>query len=152
MVRFKITKDTYECIVTNLDKDEFSMQDIKELYHLRWEIETSYRELKYDLDLNTLHSKKRNLIEQEIYAKMLLYNFCSRITNGIDIAKRNCKYEYQLNFVRVFHIIREHLKKTKVPSYICDVIAKEILPVRRNRQNKRKLKPKAPVSFNYRFD
>ena len=45
VVRFKITEDTYECIVTNLDKDEFTMQDIKELYHLRWEIETSYREL-----------------------------------------------------------------------------------------------------------
>ena len=118
----------------------------------RWEIETSYRELKYDLDLNTLHSKKRNLIEQEIYAKMLLYNFCSRITNGIDIAKQKRKYEYQLNFVRAFHIIREHLKKAKVSTYICDIIAKEILPVRRNRQNKRKLKPKASVSFNYRFD
>ena len=95
----KFSEDTYECIVTNLDKDEFTIQDIKELYHLRWEIETSYRELKYDLDLNTLHSKKRNLIEQEIYAKMLLYNFCSRITNGIDIAKQKRKYEYQLNFV-----------------------------------------------------
>lgn len=153
VVRFKITEDTYECIITNLDKNEFSMQDIKELYHLRWEIETSYRELKYDLDLNTLvHSKKRNLIEQEIYAKMLLYNFCSRITNGIDIAKQKRKYEYQLNFVRAFHIIREHLKKAKVSTYICDIIAKEILPVRRNQQNKRKLKPKAPVSFNYRFD
>ena len=113
VVRFKITEDTYECIVTNLDEKEFSIQDIKELYHLRWEIETSYRELKYDLDLNTLHSKKRNLIEQEIYAKLLLYNFCSRITNGIDIAKRKRKYEYQLNFVRAFHIIREHLKKRK---------------------------------------
>ena len=152
VVRFKITDETYECIVTNLDENEFSMQDIKVLYHLRWEIETSYRELKYDLDLNTLHSKKRNLIEQEIYAKMLLYNFCSRITNGIDIAKRKRKYEYQLNFVRAFHIIREHLKKVKVPTYICDILAKEILPVRRNRQNKRKLKPKVPVSFNYRFD
>lgn len=49
-VALKITEDTYECIVTNLDKNEFSMQDIKELYYLRWEIETSYRELKYDLD------------------------------------------------------------------------------------------------------
>ena len=36
-------------------------QDIKELYHLHWEIETSYHELKYDLDLNTLHSKKTRI-------------------------------------------------------------------------------------------
>ena len=83
---------------------------------------------------------------------MLLYNFCSRITNEIDIAKQKRKYENQLNFVRAFHIIRERLKKVKVPTYFCDIIAKEILPFRRNRQNQRKLKPKAPVSFNYRFD
>ncbi len=58
MIRFKITEDTYEYIVTNLDKDEFVIQDIKELYHLRCKIETSYRELKYDLDSNTLHAEK----------------------------------------------------------------------------------------------
>ena len=79
VVRFKISDDTYESIITNLDESEFNIQDIKELYHLRWEIETSYRELKYHLDLNTLHSKKRMFIEQEIYAKLVLYNFCSRV-------------------------------------------------------------------------
>lgn len=138
--------------ITNLDKDEFSIQDIKELYHLRCKLETSYRELKYDLDLKTLHAKKRNLIEQQIYAKMLVYNFCSHITNGIDIAKRKRKYKYQFDFIWAFHIIRKHLKRAKVPSYIYDVIAKEILPIRKDWQNKRKLNQKALVSFNYHFD
>lgn len=35
LVRFKITEDTYECILTNLDENEFSMQDIKKPYRLR---------------------------------------------------------------------------------------------------------------------
>ena len=135
VIQFKITEDTYEYIVTNLDKDEFVIQDIKELYHLQWEIETSYRELKYDLGLNTLHAKKQNLIEQEIYAKMLVYSFCSRITNGIDIAKQQRKNKYQFDFIRAFHIIREHLKRAKVPSYIYDAIAKKILPICKDRQN-----------------
>lgn len=152
VIQFKITEDTYEYIVTNLDKDEFVIQDIKELYHLQWEIETSYRELKYDLALNTLHAKKQNLIEQEIYAKMLVYSFCSRITNGIDIAKQQRKNKYQFDFIRAFHIIREHLKRAKVPSYIYDAIAKKILPICKDRQNKRKLNPKALVSFNYRLE
>ena len=30
--------------------------------------------------------------------------------------------------------------------------AKEILPIRPNRQNERKVKAKSPVSFNYRYD
>lgn len=132
----------------------FNIQNIKELYHLRWEIETSYRELKYHLDLNTLHSKKRMFIEQEIYAKLVLYNFCSRVSNNIKIKEKDRKYEYQLNYVRAFHIIRNYLKEKggKNPPDIESLIAKEILPIRPNRQNKRKVKAKSPVSFNYRYD
>lgn len=154
VVRFKISDDTYESIVTNLDENEFSLEEIKELYHMRWEIETSYREIKYDLDLNTLHSMKRNLIQQEIYSKLLLYNFCRRITKDIKIQEKNRKYEYQLNYVRAYHIIRKFLKEKsgKIPPYIESMIAKEILPIRLNRRNKRKMKSKSPVSFNYRYD
>ena len=154
VVRFKISDDTYESIVTNLDENEFSLEEIKELYHMRWGIETSYREIKYDLDLNTLHSKKRNLIQQEIYSKLLLYNFCRRITKDIKIQEKNRKYEYQLNYVRAYHIIRKFLKEKsgKIPLHIESMIAKEILPIRLNRQNKRKVKTKSPVSFNYRYD
>lgn len=109
VVRFKISEDTYESIMTNLDEDEFSLEEIKELYHMRWGIETAYREIKYALDLNTLHSKKRNLIQQEIYAKLLLYNFCRRITREVNIKEKKRKFEYQLNFVRAYHIIRHFL-------------------------------------------
>ena len=59
IVRFKITEDTYECIVTNLSREEFSKEELKELYHKRWGIETSFRELKYAINLSALHSKKR---------------------------------------------------------------------------------------------
>ena len=33
---------------------------IKELYHMRWGIETSFRELKYAIGLTSFHSKKRD--------------------------------------------------------------------------------------------
>lgn len=46
-VRFKISEDTYETIITNLDPSDFPAEKIKYLYHLRWGIETSFRELKY---------------------------------------------------------------------------------------------------------
>ena len=64
------------------------------------------------------------------------------------------KYEYQLNYVRAFHIIRNYLKEKggKNPPDIESLIAKEILPIRPNRQNERKVKAKSPVSFNYRYD
>ncbi|EOS46809.1 MAG: transposase [Lachnospiraceae bacterium] len=47
---------------------------------MRWGIETSFRELKHTLSLNKLHSKKTAHIHQEIFAKAIIYNFCSVIT------------------------------------------------------------------------
>lgn len=153
IVRFKITDDTYECIITNLDRDEFPLDEIKELYNKRWGIETSFRELKYAIGLNALHSKKRKLIQQEIYARVILYNFAQRIVADIKIDKKNRKYEYQVNFTRAFHIIRSSLTKKggKIPP-VEDLIAKEILPIRPGRSDTRNLKPKKVVCFNYRYD
>ena len=153
IVRFKITDDTYECIITNLDRKEFFVEEIKELYNKRWGIETSFRELKYAIGLSALHSKKRELIKQEIYARVLLYNFSQRIVQKIKIDKKKRKYTYQVNFTRAFHLVREFLRKTSGnPLDVESLIAKEILPIRPNRSNTRNLKHKNVVCFNYRFD
>ena len=154
IVRFKITDDTYECIMTNLDRDEFTMEVIKELYNKRWGIETSFRELKYAIGLNALHSKKRKLIQQEIYARIILYNFCQRIVQEVRIPKKEKrKYEYQVNFTRSFHILRYFLRKKGGSAPPVDnLIVKEILPIRPGRSDTRNVKPKTVVCFNYRYD
>ena len=36
-LRFPITEDSYECIITNLPSDEFNVEEIKKLYAMRWE-------------------------------------------------------------------------------------------------------------------
>ena len=152
-VRFKISDDSYECIMTNLSREEFTVEEIKELYHKRWGIENSFRELKYAIGLSSLHSKKRELIKQEIYARLILYNFYQRIIQKIKVKKKNTKYQYQVNFTRAFHIIREFLrKKSGNPLNLEVLIANEILPIRPNRSNIRDLKQKNVVCFNYRFD
>ncbi|OUQ82557.1 hypothetical protein B5E42_07630 [Flavonifractor sp. An10] len=40
-------------------------------------METSFQDLKYTLALTHFHAKKRPFIEQEIFAKMTLYNFAA---------------------------------------------------------------------------
>ena len=76
VVRFKLegTED-YECIITNLPRNEFGSAEIKELYHLRWQEEISFRHLKYSTDLSAVHARKRSSILQEIWARAILYNF-----------------------------------------------------------------------------
>lgn len=80
IVRFKISTDSYEVVITNLPRDEFSPEDLKNLYGLRWGIETSFRELKYTVGLVNFHAKKVEYIKQEIFARLTLYNCCELIT------------------------------------------------------------------------
>ena len=80
---------------------------------MRWGIETSFRELKYAIGLNSFHSRKRDFIKQEIYARLTLYNFCERIIKKVTLPKRKRKYDYQINFTRAFHILREYLRIKK---------------------------------------
>lgn len=153
IVRFKISEAGYETIITNLCREEFSPEDIKNLYNMRWGIETSFRFVKYALDLNAFHAKKRKSIQQEIYARLIIYNLSQRVIQEIKVPKKKAKYLYQINFTRAFHIIREFLhKKTGEKSPVEGLIAKEILPIRPGRKETRHVSPKKVVYFNYRFD
>ncbi|MBQ3265983.1 MAG: IS4 family transposase, partial [Ruminococcus sp.] len=51
IVRFPISENTYETVITNLEADDFPPADLKKLYAMRWGIETSFRELKYTVGL-----------------------------------------------------------------------------------------------------
>ncbi len=46
IVRFSIGDGVYECIVTNLPRDEFPPERIRKLYFSRWGVEISFRKLK----------------------------------------------------------------------------------------------------------
>lgn len=152
VLRFKIG-DSYESIITNLSRDEFTVNEIKELYHLRWGIETSFKELKYAVNLNALHAKKVKYIYQEIFARVILYNFCQLITTKVAVKKDKTKYAYQINFTRAIHLCRKFLKSSFNTSLdIIFLISKELLPVRPGRKHVRNMKNQRAVSFTYRFD
>ena len=51
VVRLKLTEDTYETLITNLDSVEFPKETLKDIYQMRWGIETSFRELKYAIGI-----------------------------------------------------------------------------------------------------
>ncbi|MBD0968543.1 transposase [Lactobacillus crispatus] len=55
-------KDEWEVLLTNLNRQDFSLFHIKSLYHLWWIIEGPFRKLKYDLGCIQFHSKQDNFI------------------------------------------------------------------------------------------
>jgi len=152
IVRFKLSDDSYETLITNLDSFSFPPSKMKELYHLRWGIETSFRELKYTLGLDHFHAKKTDYINQEIFARLTMYNFCELITMNVVVTQKDTKHVYQVNFTAAIHICIRFFKSQYDidPPDVEALILKFILPVRPERKNPRKVKPRSTVSFNYR--
>lgn len=152
VVRFAISENTYEVIITNLPEKEFPVVKIKEIYHMRWGIETSFRELKYAIGLTNFHSKKTAYILQEIFARLTMYNFCEIITTHVVIQQKNRKYSYQVNFTMAISICLYYFKCRNAvsPPNVEALIQKNILPVRNGRNDPRKVRPKSSVSFIYR--
>lgn len=150
VVRFKIFEDSYEVILTNLDKETFPPVIIKELYGKRWGIETSFRNLKYTVGLLHFHSKKVEFIFQEIYARLIMYNYFELIISKTVIQKKQRKHVYMINFSVAAHICREFFLKRIPPDDIEALISRYLTPVRPDRSRPRKMSPKAPISFLYR--
>ena len=153
ILRFKISDDGYENIITNLPTEEFSAEEIKELYRLRWNLETSFRELKHTIGAVNFHSKKREYIEMEVWARLILYNFCAIITTHVVIVQKNRKHIYQVNYTVAYnachYLLRLH--NGEEPPNIESLIEQNILPIRPDRKYARQHRFRVPVSFTYRF-
>lgn len=150
IVRFKV-RDSYEVIMTNLPKDKFPPIEIKKLYGMRWGIETSFRDLKHTIGLNYYHAKKTDSIIQEIYARMVMYNFCQLITGKVKPSKDGRKYAYKINFSQAVQICRNFLAKKVAQSDIPILISAFILPIRNGRDRPRIKGARRDVYFNYRI-
>lgn len=153
IIRFPISETIYELVLTNLP-DSITPAMIKLLYHKRWGIETSFRELKYSIGLNAFHSKTHDSIMQEIWARLLLYNFCEMITTNVVIEqnKRN-KHTYQINYSYTIFVCRKLLttQKQKFSNDVEILIKRELLPIRTDRAYPRKVCTRSAISFIYKI-
>ena len=149
--RFLLDNGEFETVATSLSPS-FTLADIRELYHLRWGIETSFRDLKYTLGLVNLHGKSDAFAEQEIYASLTAFNFASRVCNEVVVRQpKNGVYAYKVNFKMAVMLCKEFLR---TPNADGETLLKEIarytIPIRPNRQDARNLKVKGFAVFVHR--
>lgn len=149
--RFQLDTGNFETIATSLPRS-FTLQDIKELYHLRWGIETSFRDLKYSLGLVNLHGKSDAFAEQEIWAALTAFNFTSRIAREIVVRQPpGSAYAYRVNFKNAVALCKEHIR---TPGADCANLVREIgktlVAVQPGRQDERNLRIKGWGGFLYR--
>lgn len=153
VTRIKLDDSSYEVIFSNLDTEEFPPSVLKSLYHKRWGIESSFRQLKYSVGLVNFHSKKVDYILQEIFARLILYNFCELITWPVVITKDSTKHCYKVNFTRTVEVCKYFLSKRSdiKPPDVEAVIRRFTIPIRPSRKFPRKVQNQSAVFFIYRL-
>ena len=151
IVRFLISENTIETVITNLDAETFPPTKLKKLYAMRWGIETSFRDLKYTVGLQHFHSKKTEFVHQEIFARLTMYNFYELITQSVIIHQQNRKYAYKVNFSAAVHICKQFFLRNLSPPCVEAMLAKHISPIRPGRNRPRKLKTYQSFGFLYRI-
>ena len=134
VVCIQLDTGTYEYLITNLPVDKFPVSDLKALYHMRWNIETSFRNLKYALALVYLHSVNRDFIIQEIYAKLILYNFASLLHRYAEKAKKapkkENKYRYKVSFTDAVPVAQMFLRRNIPNKIIKALLLKHMTAIR----------------------
>lgn len=134
----------------NMSRDEMAFESMKELYHLRWNEETSFRALKYNIGLVHFHSKKRAFIQQEIYARLIMFNLSKAIVNMTDAEKQGKKYKYKADYASALTNIRAFMRKLISVEKLIKEIKRNLAPIRPDQSFKRDVRPKSTVPFAYR--
>lgn len=157
-VKIKLETET-EILLTNLD---FTYEEIKELYKLRWSIESTYHQLKENLKIETISSGKEVIVKQEILSQMLVYNIAQSHINVAEskINQQKYKYEMKINHNMAIGLLKDYFifiimeKNSKKRLLLIDeleeLIKKYLCPVRKNRKYKRNKQIKNKYHINKR--
>ena len=144
-----------EVLITSLlDTNTYPHSLFKNLYHLRWDIEESYKKDKHRLQLENFSGKTIIAIYQDFYATILLANltsiFSTSIGDDIDKRTRKSTHKYQLNYTTALAKVKDILALLFTRKNINMLLNKllhmlllNILPIRSGRsfarvKNKRK--------------
>lgn len=159
VVKVVLNTGEVELLATSLlDKDKYSSEEMKELYHLRWGVEECFKNLKPKMKIEYFGCKKTEGVLQEFYAHIFMINMISLIAQPAQriIERKTCKrqYRYVFNWKDTFRYVREQIIKlmTSLESVtpIIDLLIGQILrskiPIKPNRSFPRNPRLKKKIS------
>ena len=156
-----------EYLLTNLSEEEFDIDDLKYLYHLRWNVETSYRALKSNLKLEEFSGLKPTIVIQDIYMDVFVFNLAQDIIldsiTKHEINQEKYKYKMQVNTnyaigrIKTDFILiitdKNEAKSNRLLKEMFINISKNLVPIRNGRSFSRDIKPvnKCRMSYKYSY-
>ena len=150
LVKIKLVEGKYEYLITNLPDSKCSISDLKDLYHLRWKIETSFLFLKYGIGMNYFHSVRRDFIRLEIFAKLILSNYISLMISCVPPVQSDSKFPLCISVSDAIYKCRLYMLAPMSNTAFLLLLSRDTVPVRSGRSNKRKLRSQVLKSFQNR--
>ena len=138
--------DIIEILLTNIFEDDFTPEEFKELYHLRWGIETKYDDIKNKLEIESFSGTSPLAVRQDFFATMFLNNLASMmIAENADEIDRlhnsgQNKYQYKANINTVISVLAEKVEANI--NTVISVLAEKVVQlfIVSNRERKKILK------------
>lgn len=161
-VKIELPTGEIEYLLTNLNMDEFSTEEMKTLYNLRWKIEINYRHLKNNLKIECITSSKEDLIKQDIYSQVLVANMLQAFINDGDEEIQNLRYKNKMKInnnmaIGIFkntliYILLEEdsSQRVELMNKFQRAIEEHMVPIKPNRRSVRKINPKNRYHINQR--
>jgi hypothetical protein len=164
-VKIELPTGETEYLLTNLSDTEVSYEEMGELYNLRWQIEINYHMLKESVKIEAITSSKEELIKQDIYSQMLVFNILQAFAEDArsKIDQSRYKHEMRINmnmaigFMKKSYILilleEDTDKQGEMIELMSRKIEKYVIPVRpgrkypRKRYKKNKYPPNKRKSF-----
>lgn len=134
-----------EILVSSLfDIEAITINDMGELYHLRWNVEEGYKKLKPKMKLEQFGCKKADGIYQEFYSHIFMMNLTTLLGSlaqqAISQKTAERKYQYKYNWANAYKFLKDHWLQlymrndiTSVINKIIQMIEKSIVAVVPNR-------------------
>ena len=154
VVKFQLPSGETEVLISDLWDKRMGIKGFKELYFMRWPVETKYDEVKNKLEIENFSGRTVVAIEQDFYITMYMANIAAaayweaqeQVTS--ERAKKDNRHHYQVNVNHEIGVLKDHLilalleddakKRSKLVGKILWLLAKRVSPIRPNRSVARK--------------
>lgn len=156
--------ENVEYLITNLPEEMVTTEELKEAYWIRWPIEVSYNRLKNRMSLEEFSGYKPELILQDIYADMWMYNLVSLKIKEADekrpIEQKNGNYTVSRNFNKSVGVMKTYLLKAltaeddhereRLTKLIDDTISSSLNWVKNEKRTFERKKPVNKSAMSYK--
>lgn len=158
IVKFPLKTGEIEYLITNIE--DFTYEELTNLYDIRWGIETVYYSLKYKLQIEKFISSIPQIIEQDFLSSILVYNITQTAKNEAEllIDQNSYKHEMKINENMAVGFFKNELilimlendesKRLSLYDKLISKIFRFKIPIRKGRTFERKFKRENKNSFN----